>query len=202
MKKVTSRISLFSLAIFFSLSTTSLTACGIIGQCSDTKCIQEKIEEGEAAIYELESYRNTNLQPLYDQYSAEYDDYIRELIYDVSKLEISSHEELLENCNQYYQTCNIFERAAILKHSMKWLDSKINKINFNINELDQNVWKSKRKIELSELSTSSEESNQIKELIAATEILLKEDTTPPEAQDIAKIEQEIFNNIINRNFSR
>jgi archaellum component FlaC len=199
MKKATSGIGLFLFAIFCYLSSTTLTGCGI-GQCSNTECIQEKIDEGEDAIDKLQNSRNVDFKPLYDQYLTEYNSYIRELPDEVNSSGIRSHEELLQNCSQYYQICNKLERTAILEYLIERLGSKIKKIDFQISKLDQNVWKFKRKIEMNELNTSSEESNQIKELIATTEILIKDDTTTTEVQDVAKIEQKIFNKIISGGF--
>lgn len=163
--------------------------------CSDIRCITRKIKQGENVVKTLKKRRNSDLQPLYDNYSEEYDTYYELLKYDIRDINVDSHGELLRNCTEHYQICNELERAAILRHSMQWLDGKIKKVDFQVSELEQNIWKMEKKVELS-LVASSEEQAEVSNLIASTETLIEENITPPEAQDVAKIEQEIFNSLI------
>lgn len=178
-----------------------LTAIGLPDffqkNCSDIKCIREKIKEGKTVVDTLKSSRNNNLKPLYNNYSREYDIYYDSLEDEIRNINVYSHADLLRNCTQHNQICNELERAAILRHSMQWLDGKIKKVDLQVSELEQNLWKMEKKVELSEVA-SSEEQAEVGKLIASTEILIEENITPPEAQDIAKIEQEIFKSLINQ----
>ena len=157
--------------------------------------IPEKIEEGKNLVKELTKKRDRQLKSLYYEYSGDYKRYHQFLESEISINNIESHEYLLRNCTQYYDICNYLERAAILRHSIQWLEVKIEKINFQVSELEQNIWKMEKRVELSELA-SAEEQEEISRLIASTAILLEENITPSEKQDLGKIEQEIFNELI------
>jgi len=45
---------------------------------------------------------------------------------------------------------------------------------------------------------SPEEQAQVDKIIASTKLILEENITPPEAQDVAKLEQTIFDEIMRR----
>jgi hypothetical protein len=175
-----------------------LTGCSEFN-CSDKECIQKKIDESTELIEKLKLELDDRLKPKQSEYEAEYKKNVQEVTDGLNDSPIKTHEELLKKCNQYYDVCNKLERAAVLKYSTQFLDSKIRKIDFQISQLEQNVWKINKKMELSEIA-STEEQDKINELIAKTKIIIEDvDKTPPlEAQDVAKIQQDIFNNIIKK----
>lgn len=163
--------------------------------CNDN-CLKTKINEAEEALSSLRSYRNYQLGSLRNEYSQEFDESYNKLI-DQIPSSIKSHEELLRNCSNYYQACNLLERTAILKYSLNWLNTKLNNIDRQIGELDQNIWKLQKKRELSGVA-SPEEQDKINKLIVSTKVILEEQISPPEAQDTGNLEQQIFNDVINQ----
>ncbi len=113
------------------------------------------------------------------------------------RLGLDSHQDLLRNRERYREEISLLERTAILRHSVNWLEPKLAKIDAQISELEQNVWKLEKKLELSTVA-SPEEQAQVDKIIASTKLILQENITPPEAQNVAKLEQTIFDEIMGR----
>ncbi|MFB2973218.1 hypothetical protein ACE1CD_30005 [Aerosakkonema sp. BLCC-F183] len=199
-EKLNQRFALIQILVVILIITTgSMTAgCNIIfskNQCSDRECIKNKIEEAENLLRQLQSRRSNELQSIYDRYSSEHQTYYEKLREELPRLGISNHEELLRQCDKYIVTCNLLERTAILQYSLNWLKTKIDKVDLQIGKLDQNIWRLNKKLELSAIA-SPEDQDKVNELIAYTKVILEEQIAPPEAEDPAKLQKEIFNNIV------
>jgi hypothetical protein len=170
-------------------------------ECSSAKCLSKKLEEIDKSLSLLKAHQDDKLKPLYENYSSEYNGYYQQLqsIFKAPN-SINSHEQLLRRCkdSEYIETCNLLERTAILNNSIKWLDGKIKNIKVQIAELEQQKWKLNKKIELKDVA-SVEEYTKINQLITSTQVMLEESLKPPEAQDIGKIQQEIFDQISSNN---
>ncbi|HBE19713.1 MAG TPA: hypothetical protein DEG17_24100 [Cyanobacteria bacterium UBA11149] len=173
----------------------SIQSCGEL-PCSDKTCIKKKIAEGKTVLSSLRYRRNYELKSLYDEYDRDYREYYEKLRNQLQASSINKHEDLLRQCEKYIETCNLLERVAILRYSMNWLDEKIANIDLQIGKLDQNIWKLNKKIELSAIA-SREEQDKVNQLIVSTKVILEEQITPPEAQDTAKLQQEIFDQVVN-----
>ncbi len=163
--------------------------------CSSEVCLKDKIQKAQTQLDSL-TERRKQINTLYDEYDRQLDEYLDKLSNKLPSLGIESHENLLRQCDQYIETCNWLERAAILKYSMDWIKNKIDKTDLQIGKLDQIIWKLNKKIELSAIA-SPEEQAKVDELIVSTTAILEKQITPPEAQDTAKLQQEIFDQVIN-----
>jgi len=159
--------------------------------------IVESKEKANKAISDLKEYRQSKLLPIHEKYVAEYKQYYNEIGQRLPRLGLYSHQDLLRNRERYREEINLLERTAILRHSLNWLEPKIAKVDAQISELEQNVWKMEKKLELSTVA-SPEEQSQVDKIIASTKLILEENITPPEAQDVAKLEQTIFDEIMGR----
>lgn len=159
--------------------------------------IFESKEKASSSIIDLKEYRQSKLLPIHEKNVAEYKRHYNDIRQRLPRLGLYSHQDLLRNRERYREEINLLERTAILRHSLNWLEPKIAKVDAQISDLNQNVWKMEKKLELSTVA-SPEEQAQVDKIIAITKEILEENITPPEAQDLGKLEQTIFDEIMRR----
>ncbi|MGK7899826.1 MAG: type II secretion system protein [Hormoscilla sp.] len=165
----------------------------------DESCINGKIKAAEKAVSSLKSKRRSELQPLYDKYSRDYKLHHYKLGVKLKNLGINNHEEFERNCDRHREACNILKRTAILQQSMLFIEDKIKKYDRKIDKIEQNVWVLNIKLEMEKIADSPEEQKQVNEIINSTNQIIQEEITPPEAQDIGKLQQTIFDEIMGGN---
>ncbi|GAB1542598.1 hypothetical protein NUACC21_52720 [Scytonema sp. NUACC21] len=190
----TSNKPLFLLSTIFIASAIS----GCVSQC-DEKCINQKISEVREVLDDIKHKRERG-QDKYNQDKREYDDYYEKLNSGLPSLGIKTHEELLRNCQSYFQLCLLLERTAILQRRLNLLKHTIDEADFKIATLEQNIWKLEKKLDLSDI-VPPEEIKLINKLLVDTRVLIEEQVKPSESQDTGKLQKKIFENILNQNSS-
>jgi len=154
-----------------------------------------QIEKAKQNIASLKEDREQKVLPLKQNYSRMYDQYYPQLSQQLPETGIRNHEELLKNCEQYLELCSSLNRVAKLQYYIGKLDDKLKQIGANIIKLDDNVWNMERTFELSQIF-SDEELEGVERLIEETKGKIDSQVPPPERQDIAGLEEKIFNNIL------
>lgn len=157
--------------------------------------LKVQIDKAKQNIVSLKKDRDQKVLPLKQNYSQMYEQYYPQLAQQLPKTGIRSHEELLKNCEQYLELCSSINRVAKLQYYIGKLDDKLKQIGANIIKLDDNVWNMERTFELSQIF-SDEELEGVEKLIEETKGKIDSQVPPPERQDIAGLEEKIFNNIL------
>lgn len=157
--------------------------------------LQVEIEKAKTQIEFLKKDRDQKILPLKQEYSIMYNEYYPKLSQQLPDIGIKTHEELLRNCEQYLGLCSSLNRVAKLQYYISKLDDKIKQIGANLIKLDDNVWNMERTLELSQIFTN-EELKTVEQLIEETKGKIDSQVPLPEKQDIAGLEEQIFNNIL------
>lgn len=167
-------------------------------ECSSEQCIRSILEKAEGTLSDLKSFKESKLESLFNEYQDEYRKYYSELKDGIPSTGITNHEYILRNCTSYVRICNLLERSAILQYHLDWLKDKISKADLKISELDQSVWKLKKKLDVIPIASpeDSKRINDVNKVIISTKAILDDKVTPPEAQDTAKIQKDIFDQIL------
>lgn len=157
--------------------------------------LRVQIEKTKTNIASLKQDRDQKILPLKQNYSRMYDQYYPQLSQQLPEKGIRSHEELLKNCEQYLELCSSINRVAKLQYYISKLDDKLKQIGANIIKLDDNVWNMERNFELSQIF-SDKELEGVEQLIEETKGKIDSQVPPPERQDIAGLEEQIFKTIL------
>ncbi len=157
--------------------------------------LQIQIEKTKTQIVGLKQDRDQKVLPLKQKYSTMYEEYYPKLSHQLPEIEVHTHEELLKNCEQYLELCSSLNRVAKLQYYISKLDDKLKQIGVNIIKLDDNIWDMERTLELAQIF-SKEELESVERLIEETKGKIDSQVPPPERQDIAGLEEKIFNNIL------
>jgi len=157
--------------------------------------LKVQIDKAKTNIASLKQDRDQKVLPLKQNYSQMYDQYYPQLAQQLRKIRIQTHEELLKNCEQYLELCSSLNRVAKLQYYISKLDDKLKQIGANIIKLDDNVWNMERTFELSQIF-SDEELEGVEKLIEETKGKIDSQVPPPEKQDVAGLEEQIFNDIL------
>ena len=98
-----------------------------------------------------------------------------------------------------YSVFNDLEAASIFEYYLRWVNFKLDRVDFQIATLEQNLFILGLGLDKPKIDKvlTPEEQKKISKLITSNRILLEENISPPEAQYIAKIELEIFKDIMN-----
>lgn len=162
---------------------------------ADRYDLKVQIGKAQTSIASLKQDRSQKVLPLKQNYSQMYDQYYPQLAQQLPETGIRSHEELLKNCEQYLELCSSLNRVAKLQYYINKLDDKLKQIGANIIKLDDNVWNMERTFELSQIF-SDEELESVEQLIEETKGKIDSQVPPPEKQDVAGLEEQIFNDIL------
>jgi predicted nuclease with TOPRIM domain len=168
-----------------------------IAACSeaDGPDLKAQIEKTKKNIVSLKQDRDKKVLPLEMNYMQMHDQYYPYLTQKLPEIGIRNHEELLKNCEQYLELCSLLNRVAKLQYYISKLDDKLKQIGANIIKLDDNVWNMERTLELAQIF-SDEELESVEQLIEETKGKIDSQVPPPEKQDIAGLEEQIFDNIL------
>lgn len=169
----------------------SLAACGQ----ADGPDLKAQIEKTKKNIVSLKQDRDKKVLPLEMNYMQMHDQYYPYLTQKLPEIGIRNHEELLKNCEQYLELCSLLNRVAKLQYYISKLDDKLKQIGANIIKLDDNVWNMERTLELAQIF-SDEELESVEQLIEETKGTIDSQVPPPEKQDVAGLEEQIFNDIL------
>ncbi len=157
--------------------------------------LKVQIRKAQTSINSLKQDRDQKVLPLKQNYSQMYNQYYPQLAQQLPGTGIRNHEELLKNCEQYLELCSSLNRVAKLQYYIGKLDDKLKQIGANIIKLDDNVFDMERTFEVSQIF-SDEELEGVERLIEETKGKIDSQVPPPEKQDVAGLEKQIFNDIL------
>ncbi|MFB6277210.1 MAG: hypothetical protein ABEI32_13820 [Halothece sp.] len=162
---------------------------------TDRYNLKKQIDKAKRNIDILKQDRKEKVLPLKEEYSKMYSQYYPQLATELKETVINSHEELLRNCDNNLELCSLLNRVAKLSYYIEKLNDRLNEIRINLIKLDNNLWDLERTFELSQIF-SNDELEHVEKLIQETQGKIDSQVPPPQKQDIASLEAEIFSNIL------
>ncbi|MBM4360626.1 MAG: hypothetical protein FJ096_21165 [Deltaproteobacteria bacterium] len=143
------------------------------------------------ALGRLRSSLTVRIEPLVDRYELELDGYLEQLREELPKTGATSHAELLAHSDEHRATVHKLARAALLRSSLQWLKAKRQATSAAIAELEQAEFRLSHQLELNHVGATIDVAG-IRPVLDSATRLLDEVTTPPEKQDNAAMEAELF----------
>jgi len=110
---------------------------------------------------------------------------------------VKSHQELVSRSDISQHTINLLNRAAHLRVLLAEIDGLLASADRTVLELDQQIWKLNKIIQLNNVTTH-EESAAIQRALATATELVAERTSPAKREDIAAEEAKLFDEIMGR----
>ena len=153
-----------------------------------------QLERARAADAALKK-RHEEMQKTQAKWTDEYESIRRELQTALKQTGARSHEELLKKPNVPQKTLNLLNRAAHLRVLVAELDALIESADRTLVELDQQIWKLDKMVELNAVTTP-EQSAAIKRALASATELVRERTTAINRADIAAEEAKLFGELV------
>lgn len=197
--------AMLSVGGFFTQSGCTAPWAQALGAAEDRRREEEKGREAEAGrqspVGQLEASRSARdkvaeklaeqIKPLVAKYQAELDGYLAELGMGLKAAGVASHEQLLAESDQHQRLAQRLNRAAVLRTSLAWLGQKQRDAERLLGNLDQQAWRTEKMIEMNAVA-SPEDMAAVKKILAVADQLLDEKIAPPERQDVARAEAELF----------
>lgn len=115
----------------------------------------------------------------------------------LAKTGAKSHEDLLNQTQTQQDTINLLNRAANLRVLLSELDSIVASTKRSLAELDQQVWKLQKVVELKRVASPEEAEAVARALEKATELATRQQT-PSKKEDIAAAEAQLFTEILGK----
>ncbi|AKU99441.1 hypothetical protein AKJ09_06105 [Labilithrix luteola] len=115
----------------------------------------------------------------------------------LAKTGAKSHEELLNQTETQQDTINLLNRAANLHVLLSELESIVASTKRSLSELDQQVWKLQKVVELKRVASPEEAEAVARALEKATELATRQQT-PSKKEDIAAAESQLFTEILGK----
>lgn len=165
-----------------------------INQITKEKTTEQQLKNTNDTIRKLQSNLKESISPLLKKYEIEYAGYAEDLKMRIKDLKIVSHQDLIANSTKYQEENNLLHRAATLRHAIKWLKSKENNSRQALMQLIEQGWKLEKILDLKQIA-SIDEQQEVTEIIIKAESIIYESTKPPDKQDIASIERNIFDEL-------
>jgi len=129
------------------------------------------------------------------KWQSEFEDLRRTLKKALPETGVNSHQELVSKTDISQQTINFLNRAAHVRVLVAEVDGLLASADRTLLELDQQIWKLEKKIELNNVTTPEEAAAINRALATATE-LVAERTSPAKREDIAAEEAKLFREIV------
>lgn len=150
----------------------------------------------EKMITSLQKNQKEEVASLKEKYLKMYNEEYPAVAREIEKIGYQNHEEFLRDCeNNFMEVCSKLHHVAKLSYYMEKLEEKRREIEIKILKLKQNRWDIERRIELSQVFSTDELEN-IENLLKDTRNLINSQISVPEKQDVASIEKNIVEDIL------
>ena len=158
------------------------------------KSPQGQLQNVKRKKVEVQKKINDELQKLLTKFTKESHHLNRVFAQKLKSSPLKSHQELLEKKADFKELYNYLERLSILEYNTQWLRTNLKKAEDSVLDLEQAEWKLEHFIEMSKV-TSEEELEMISKAILTANITLDKEIPTPQRQDLASIQQKIFNDV-------
>lgn len=153
-----------------------------------------QLQSVKSKIQAVQEKLDKNLLRLAEKYKKESSKLQKDVAKRLRSSGLRSHEELVKNREDHKQLYNYFERLSILEYNINWLHTNIKKAKNSLIDLDQAKWKLEHVIEMSKVA-SEEDMEAITKAILTANATLDKQIPIPQQQDLAVIQQKLFQNL-------